>query len=276
MPSVDLLDLRTAIFLVTALTVLFGTLHSISNETFLDTSDPLLTSLPHPLAATHYFASKRNPLNTIFLKRAWGWTTAAFLPLLFTAPSARRAAQYALATASWAALAAWFFGPPLLTRLTALSGGECVLHLPGSRGAYVPVPHAYCDAGAAVAPATHPQLFPLPFLADPGAEAWRVVPRLTRGHDVSGHVFLLTLAVLFTADQLRQSLKLRSWSRAHTYAVAANVALVVLWVFSLWVTSVYFHSPGEKISGYLLGVASFGITQIPVWLSSPKPAAHRA
>jgi hypothetical protein len=70
------------------------------------------------------------------------------------------------------------------------------------------------------------------------------VPCLRRGHDVSGHVFLLTLGVLFLADQLRQA------HHARLYARVAVGALVGLWVFSLWITSVYFHSPAEKISGF--------------------------
>ena len=32
--------------------------------------------VPHHLHHTHYFASKRNVLNTLFVKRAWAWTSA--------------------------------------------------------------------------------------------------------------------------------------------------------------------------------------------------------
>ncbi|KAI0057995.1 hypothetical protein BV25DRAFT_1830544 [Artomyces pyxidatus] len=269
----NLLDLRVVVAALTLLVVFQGTYHSIQNSTYLDTSNPLLTSLPHPLSGTHYFASKKNPLNTIFLKRAWGWTTAVFLPLLLTSPPhpprLRRTAQYILATSTWILFTMWFFGPALLTRLTVASGGECVLHLPGAHGTYVPIPAEYCASRTPVTIASHPHLFPLPVLVDAvGApEGWTIVPRLRRGHDVSGHVFLLTLSALFLADQLRQSFKAPTWSRAHAYAASATSALVSLWLFSLWVTSVYFHSPLEKASGYLLGVACFAVVQLPIWLS---------
>jgi hypothetical protein len=111
-----------------------------------------------------------------------------------------------------------------------------------------------------------------------------LIPQLRRGHDVSGHVFLLTLSVLFLVDQLRQTR-----ASAHLYAIGASGALVSLWVFSLWVTSVYFHAPSEKISGFsaslphlvssvpdnqfsrfaVLGAVCFIFSQVPLWIS-PK------
>ena len=66
--------------------VLFGTAYSVVYSTYLDTSNPLLTHLPHPLHKTHYFASKKNLLNVLFIKKLWGWTSAAFLALYFTSP----------------------------------------------------------------------------------------------------------------------------------------------------------------------------------------------
>jgi hypothetical protein len=79
-----------------------------------------------------------------------------------------------------------------------------------------------------------------------------LIPRLRRGHDVSGHVFLLTLSVLFLADQLRQTR-----SSAHRFTLGAAGTLLSLWVFSLWVTSVYFHAPFEKISGFGTSIPFF-------------------
>ena len=52
-----------------------GTAYSVLFETYLDTSDPYLASLVrHPAHDRSYFARKRNVLNTLFVKRAWGWT----------------------------------------------------------------------------------------------------------------------------------------------------------------------------------------------------------
>ncbi|KAH9062350.1 hypothetical protein EDB87DRAFT_1787583 [Lactarius vividus] len=263
------LDFRLAILVITAIAVSHGTYFSLRHNTYLDTSDPVLTVQAHHLASTHTFASKRSPLNLIFLKWAWAWSTAAFLTLLVPTTSSahprhtlRRLLQWVLATAAWYACATAFFGPGLLARLAAVSGAECGLHL--GPGSFVPIPASFCAAGLPVTRAAHPELFPLVLVFAPETDLDRpFVPRLRRGHDVSGHVFLLTLAVLFLADQLRQTRKV-----AHVYARTAVGALLALWVFSLWITSVYFHSPSEKISGFFIGVACFVFSQMPLWLST--------
>ena len=240
----SILDFRIAALVAAAIAVAHGTYHSLQNATYLDTSDPLLTSQPHHLAATHALASKRSLLNVVFLKWAWAWTTLAFLLLSTTSPvkRARRWLQWALATGTWFILTSWFFGPGLFTRLTAASGGVCGLHIGGE---FVPIPHTFCSTGVPVSHSTHPELFPV---LNDGAEGYSndpLTPRLRNGHDVSGHIFLLTLSVLFLADQLRQTR-----TSAHLYAIVVSGALLLLWVYSMWVTSIYFHAPSEKISGF--------------------------
>ena len=243
----SILDFRIAALVVTALTVAHGTYYSLQNSTYLDTSDPILTSQPHHLSTTHTFASKRSLLNVLFLKWSWAWTTLAFLLLLFTSSVKRqrtrqRLLQWAFASGAWFILTSWFFGPSLLARLTAASGGECGLHI-GS--AFVPISQTYCSMRIPVSRATHPELFPAVFEGSEALSSDTLIPKLRRGHDVSGHVFLLTLSVLFLADQLRQTR-----TSAHRYAIAASGALLSLWLFSLWITGVYFHAPSEKISGF--------------------------
>jgi len=240
----SILDSRIVALIVTAVSVAHGTYYSIQNSTYLDTSHPILTSQPHPLATTHILASKRSLLNVVFLKWSWAWTTAAFLPLLVTSSvkRTRRLLQWAFASAAWFILTSWFFGPSLLTRLAAASGGECGLHI---GKAFVPIPQTYCSTSVPVARSTHPELFPVVFESTEAQSNDPLIPRLRGGHDVSGHVFLLTLCFLFLADQLRQTR-----TSAHLYAVGTGGALLLLWAFSLWITSVFFHVPSEKISGF--------------------------
>ncbi|KAJ6594047.1 inositol phospholipid synthesis and fat-storage-inducing TM-domain-containing protein [Mycena capillaripes] len=254
---------RFAFYCVSAI-VLGGTIYSVLFNTYLDTSNPLLTHLPHPLSKSHRWANKANPLNVYFIKKAWGWTSAAFLLAWSTGPPSTRTAarltRWFTATAIWLVFTAWFFGPALLERIVLASGGECVLSLPS--GEAISVPAEYCHAHTSVSPATHPTLFAssssfvLP-------EGWGGMPRLRRGHDVSGHIFLLTLSILLLAQQLGPSFTLTRWSTPHTAAVCANVALIAIWLFASGTTSVYFHSPWEKITGYLLGLACFVLTQLP-------------
>ena len=250
MMTMNVLNARQAAFVILTLVLFLGTVYSVKNNTYLNTSDPFLTHLPHPLHKTDYFANKSNILNVLFIKRAWGWTSFAFLFLWLTSPrrtqTLTRVLQWILASFAWLAFASWFFGPPLIERFIILSGGECTVALPS--GATFGVPHEYCLAKVRLSPFTHPSLFASPLVLP--ELPWSTVPRLRRGHDMSGHVFLLTMSILFLADQLTPSLRAASWSKMHTWAVAATAGLLAIWLLALGTTSVYFHTPFEKLTGY--------------------------
>ncbi|KAH9165139.1 hypothetical protein EDB89DRAFT_2077252 [Lactarius sanguifluus] len=139
------LDFRLATLALASIAIAHGTYFSLRHNTYLDTSDPVLTVQAHA-------GSSSGP------------------------------------------------SPPQ----PAVSGAECGLHL--GPGSFVPIPASFCVAGLPVTRAAHPELFPLVLVFGPKTDLDPpFVPRLCRGHDVSGHVFLLTLAVLFLADQLRQT-----------------------------------------------------------------------
>lgn len=247
-------DIRRLAVTATASIVFVGTIYSVVYDTYLDTSNPLLTALPHHLHASHYFASKKNPLNVYFTKKLWLWTTSAFLSLYTTGPAAarsrRRIVQFALATTVWLAFTSWFFGPPVLERLTASTGGECTLHLPS--GAAVTVPQEYCFTRSAISMTTHPSFFPAAILIPDSG--WMGIPRLRKGHDVSGHIFLLTLSTIFLVDQLRWSFARqytnRPWPFAHKGGVAFTSVVILTSLVALCTTSLYFHTPFEKFTGY--------------------------
>lgn len=269
--------------------VIFGTGYSVLYNTYLDTSNPLLSSLPHPLSKTHYFANKANFLNVYFIKKAWGWTSALFFLSWVTSPSQtrtqKRVVRWLLATSVWVMFTMWFFGPSLLDRAIVASGGTCTVYLPS--GDLVDVPVEACFMGTAVGPSSHPHLFAQ--ISNAGFSSssnWTVRPRLRRGHDVSGHIFLLTLSALFLTNQLRSSFRLPSWSIHHRVAVYANMLLIGTWLLAIYTTSVYFHSPHEKLTGYreyspvlflgllsllinillaVLGVGSYWLTQVAIW-----------
>lgn len=230
-----------------------GTLYSVFNSTYLDTSDPLLAHLPHPLQSTDYFANKSNPLNTVFIKKAWGWTSGGFVFLYAISPSGTRSwnrlLQYAIVTLAWLAFTGWFFGPPLIERVVVASGGQCVVAVPVS-GEIIGVPIEYCYTKSSLSPATHPTLFASIAADFKTATPWSARPRLRKGHDVSGHVFLLTMSVLFLVDQITHSLRSTAWKAAHNLAVTANVVLIAIWVFATYTTAVYFHTPFEKLTGF--------------------------
>lgn len=289
--------LRATLGLLTAILV-FGTAYSVLYSTYFDTSNPLLTGLPHPLSEENYFANKSNPLNTIFIKRAWGWTSLAFALILVSAvpqtaltasPSSRvrkgtptrrdRLSKYLLCTAIWLLFTSWFFGPSLLERALVATGGECILAFPDGEAVRVPV--ELCYTKSTISSTTHPDVFLLPKLYTIGnpaitsskdnleqsseqlvgtsdrrltlPESWASRPRLRSGHDISGHIFLLTMSILFLVDQIQPSFNKDVWVRAsslHRWAIAANMALVAIWLFASYTTAVYFHTPFEKFTGF--------------------------
>jgi len=264
MSSISMYDSRLVAYTAITLAVSLGTAYSILYGTYLDTSDPLLAHLAHPLAKTVYWARKSNVLNVYFIKRAWGWTSVAFWLLWATSnPTQRsltRVMQWTAETACWMTFTTWFFGPAVIDRVVLASGGECFVPLPS--GELITVPTNYCLTKSTVTPITHPHIFSSSLVLP---EGWTGIPRLRKGHDVSGHIFLLTMSALFLADQLRVSMRSSQSSVWHKVAIAVNLALIGIWIFASITTSVYFHSPSEKISGYVLGLAGFAVTQASVF-----------
>lgn len=279
-------DIRKISFVLLSSLLLFGTIYSVASHTYLDTSDPAiaLTHAPHPLHNTNYFARKNNALNTIFIKRAWAWTSGAALLLYLTAPSPvvnnpgtrqttmssrERILKWASATFVWLAFTSWFFGPGLLSRLTVASGGECVVRLPSGYIHTIPLPYCFPSSPEDVylSPSTHPQVFYQTPLAPDAVLCegdWRTRARLMRGHDVSGHIFLLTMSLLFLADSVRPHLaNSRPRSLLQSAALGATLLLMAVWFLSILTTAVYFHTPSEKFSGYLIGLAGYLFTQLP-------------
>lgn len=157
----------------------------------------------------------------------------------------------------WVLFVSWFFGPSLLERVTASTGGECVVHLPS--GSLLTVPSEFCFTKSTVSPSTHPELFSTMSAMPIFPNGWSQVPRLRRGHDVSGHLFLLTMTILFLTEQLSFSFSwLRAigrnsnnkWSGWHFFAVTFTIGVISLAYLASWTTSLYFHTPEEKFSGF--------------------------
>jgi len=192
----------------------------LTTGTYLDTSNPLIANLPHPKHSTSYFANKRNVFNTVFVKRAWGWTSLVILANTFTTRRRLpvRLWRWGLATFVWLSFVAWFFGPSLRARLAAFSGAECIVQLPVSAEnntiQLVTIPAEYCIKMTRLSAKDHAGLIQDALTGNTGAgagasaasvtlpEDWMGVPKLTRGHDVSGHVFLMSLSILAIVDNL--------------------------------------------------------------------------
>lgn len=271
-----MLDLRINVFVLLVGILASCTTYSIIHNSYLDTSNPLLTHLPHPLGDTHYFANKSNPLNVYFIKYTWAWTSGAFFLSCFTSDPRRtlgRVGKWVVETVVFVIFTTWFFGPALLERLILASGGECILVPP--TGSPISVPPEFCLAKTSLSPAEHPDIFAT-ITSTFDSVDWHAVPRLRKGHDISGHTFLLTMASLFLADQLRYSLNTPRRSVLHTAVMTANFALIGVWLFAMYTTCLYFHSPLEKVTGFRtllsIGFVFISITSSPSrvqFLASP-------
>ncbi|KIO18420.1 hypothetical protein M407DRAFT_31924 [Tulasnella calospora MUT 4182] len=292
---------NTATLAILTSIVVVGTVLSIKNESWLDTSNPLLSHLPHPHQGKSYFASKRTILNRVFVKYAWAWTSAVFWAVWIGADENEakggvktldQAGKWLGTTLVWGGFASWFFGPSLFSRIVALTGGECVVYMPAPQGApqaagiqpppphYIAIPAEFCTNPTIVTPESHPALFAHPPLAEYLAQgmgfdrAYKIVPKLTKGHDISGHTFLLTLSTLFLVDALVKARKGKATPVALVTQLA-GWALVGLWATMLWATAVYFHTWQEKASGFVLAIVGFVFSQYPFEPSAARPPVPR-
>lgn len=160
-------------------------------------------------------------------------------------------------------------------------------------GVLLSVPIEYCHTRTTITPDLHSDLFVSPSLQAYGTglkdsleEGWKAAirsweggrARLYRGHDVSGHIFILTLCILFLTDQIvgvlypshtsttsgtlakndpshnaipkNHATQIRKVRGAEAYAFQGTLGLLALWWWMAIMTSVYFHTPQEKLSGF--------------------------
>ncbi|KAK6542207.1 hypothetical protein TWF694_007966 [Orbilia ellipsospora] len=207
-----------------------------------------------------YFSRKNNVFNVFFVKIGWFWTTAAFFVHVANLrhPNASQArikaiVRWGLATVAWIIVTQWFFGPPLMDRTFTITGGACrpnydLYQSPGTHKFTTKIEEAFTSAACKVAGG-----------------------RWDGGHDLSGHAFMLTHASLFlwaeTLPKLVDSLWRSSvgtknptlltleWYGVHWFVWA----ILGLWWWMLLMTSVYFHTWPEKISGWFVALLEWGL-----------------
>ena len=205
-----------------------------------------------------YFAHKSNIFNLYFVKIGWAWTTLAFLFFaLFQSeagglrlPAVTKSLLQAVLRLSfltlwWVVVSQWCFGPGLVDRSFRLTGGACE-----SEPARTGWPLHYDS---------------LKSLTE--AECKSAGGRWRGGHDISGHVFLLTMssAALLqeywparcariserskrpppSTSQSPDTATLRS--EQWTLEELLLVAVVILDLWMLLMTSIYFHTLLEKV-----------------------------
>ncbi|PWN46909.1 hypothetical protein IE53DRAFT_283674 [Violaceomyces palustris] len=262
-------------------------------EPLLSTPLPSFTNLPLPEPT--YWQDKRNFLNRQFVKKCWLWTTLAFALHLYAFRSyskptnlkgkrkegeeggeERRPSwwnptkRYLISTLLWLVLISTplhLFGgassssssDPIKTTLTErilmLTGAECVSPSLSSLSSL--------DPQSCLKVSTSTQS-----IQSTGGGGG-VRPNWRGGHDLSGHTFLLTLSTLCILEDLTPFLpkllggggldrtQQRDWKRS--LSLTFSLTLISIWSWMLLMTSLYFHSPAEKVSAFLLALASWTI-----------------
>ncbi|ORY82039.1 Fat storage-inducing transmembrane protein [Protomyces lactucae-debilis] len=190
--------------------------------------------------STSYFATKGNLFNILFVKNGWLWTSLVFFLHLNRLPGSimnQKAAllRWMTATLLWILVTQWAFGAPLTDRTMIWSGGVCELAKKG-----VETDVEIGEQAEALAAVTN-------------AACKKIQGRWRGGHDLSGHVFILTHASLFLWYELLPLLLAQS-SLLTDNASKASFALLGGWWWMLLMTAAYFHTWKEKMTGLMVGM----------------------
>ncbi|UZJ52664.1 hypothetical protein CBS101457_001984 [Exobasidium rhododendri] len=198
--------------------------------------------------------------------------------------------RYLVATVLWLFFASWFFGPPLMDRIRHYTGAQCLpststfggISLPGSVD-----PH-FCYAKKSLTPQSFPRLFQTGHQIVAAAHGGSLKARWRGGHDISGHTYILVLSSLYLLEEvtpflpylfpssvqpyvqrviprqywspfnpfIQTSRQSRQKARANLLVAVYILGLVGVWCSSLLFTSLFFHTPQEKISGLLVALGA--------------------
>lgn len=278
--------------IILALGSLFSVLSPIASPPVAPLAPGVTSDLNKPswFHRVNYFAGKYNIINLWFVKIGWFWTTLAFAALLLTTrpPTANKQKHYrqsltrfAIVTTAWILVTQWFFGAPIIDRGFTVTGGHCEARTVDSLA-------ELREAAALSAKSTSTS-------CKAAGGRWR------GGHDISGHIFMLTLSSAFllyelyiadrhsthpsvspaAAAKLAQDLteeerkamggweseaaaKYRVWARYLLWTVVG----LDFWMFLM--TSIWFHTWLEKLSGLLLGGGTIWAVYflgdfVPIW-----------
>lgn len=211
------------------------------------TGDLAAASLNLAAPTLPYFADKRNIFNQVFVKKAWFWTTLGVVAHTAVAyprvnPS-RPLLRLAIATGAWVLFTTWAFGPSINHRVLLLTGAKCVSP-------------DFAASSSADASSLHPDLcLPASYNASSlEGQTSAVRPYWHGGHDVSGHTFILVHSILLLITTVSPTFSPTAKpTMVQTLVACAVLSLVGLWWWMLLMTSAWFHSPPEKLSGLLAG-----------------------
>jgi len=262
-------SLEFALLAIYPTTLLFGSLFGLLDPAARASPYNAATQSHFANTAPSYFAKKGNVFNVYFVKKGWLWITLTYFFFLFTHPSAgpllevtprriKGAIRWGIVTTWWIFVTQWFFGPAIIDRSFALTGGKCDLV-------------ELADAGIVEMDDTK-QFFT-------GVTCKAVGGKWKGGHDISGHVFLLVLGSMFLFEEVMNVVWRSAKSRdertvvmndgaiksafveadpehyaagersgEYTLATKSVLSVAILSIYMLLMTAAYFHTWFEKVT----------------------------
>ncbi|KAI5804483.1 inositol phospholipid synthesis and fat-storage-inducing TM-domain-containing protein [Geopyxis carbonaria] len=203
-------------------------------------------------ASSSYFSQKGNLFNVYFVKGAWGWTSVAFLVHIYTlrfSSKSKALMRWALATVWWMAVTQWFFGAPLMDRTFTWTGGKCDTLNTSEAMDMSPTKYVFTSAACKV-----------------------VGGKWAGGHDLSGHVFILTHASLFLWSEVMPTLVADGLAGLRKNSIPVMMILG-LWWWMLLMTGIYFHTWVEKLTGWMVAMIQWTLLYAFALRSSPDVRA---
>lgn len=208
--------------------------------------------------STSYFAHSHNIFNLLFVKNGWLWTTIVFWCHIYRLPVSNNRIRQAvirwlISTLIWMLVTQWAFGAPLTDRTMIWTGGVCALAKKGT------------ETNADIGTATQRLAIMTNKACREARGHWE------GGHDLSGHVFILTHSSLFLWYEILPLL-LKQSSMLNQNATKAAITLIAGWWWMLLMTAAYFHTWKEKLTGLFTGVLGWML----VYKVAPRIASLRS
>ncbi|XP_054912816.1 acyl-coenzyme A diphosphatase FITM2 [Poeciliopsis prolifica] len=187
------------------------------------------------LVPQSYFSSSKNFVNLYFVKVSWGWTLLLLSPFLLFSSFANQSRS------------------ALLKRLLALAVATAVWYVCTGTFLYIEDVTGSCFESKTASIAN----------TFTSKAACRRAGFHWQGHDISGHSFILSYSSLLIMEETSIMTVLKTGGLHRTLLNLLYVALnliVATWVWMFACTSVYFHSPQDKLLGTACGLLGWFLT----------------
>jgi hypothetical protein len=177
-----------------------------------------------------------------------------------------------------------------MDRIRHYTGAVCLPNSSSLGGISLPggVDAQFCYARKPLTPESHPHLFQTGHQILASESGGKLKARWRGGHDISGHTYILVLSSMYLLEEMtpyiphllpyflqtfvQNFIPRKYWSSSSPYTASSTqdlqrtrinlavslsiLSLVGVWCISLFFTALFFHTPQEKLSGLVVGLAA--------------------